>query len=306
MELNSNLILPENESVTYKWLLDNRDAVVSELKDYYEGTLDICGPDDDINTIPAKELYEKACDNIFSCKDEIVTFFYEKQYWDKYIADGINAKKLNYKSSNIKDARVKAFANAYLGLLLKHDGYIPYEDKDELKKFIFLVVNYVSRDRLISEIKNSEEETIFREFYLMSEFMDAIGSLTPIELTQIFPIDKTYDGKKFQCKDYFYSMDVIKKHGPDKVIGKGNAFNFLWDYENMRVRLFLVEYMSAMSNLYKLQSGKGIMEEFLEENGVDTYSYDSVDGYLINNRTGQITKTYKPKKRVPKQFKRVK
>ncbi len=306
MGLNSDLTFPEDETVIDKWLLENKDVVISELKEYFEGTLDLCGPDDKINTIPAKELYEKASDSIFSCKDEIAAFFYEKQHWDKHIADNVNTRKAYIKSSKTKDARDKAFSNAYLGLLLKNDGYMPYEDKDELKKFVFLVVNNVSLHRIFSKNKNHEEETVFKEFYLMSEFMDAIGCLTPNELMQIFPINKKYDGAKYQSKDYFYTIEAIKKHGPDKVIGKGNAFNFLWDYCNNQLNLFVVEYMSAMSNLYKLQSGKGIMEEFFEKNGVDTYTYDDVDGYLINNRTGQITKTYKSKKRISRHFKRVK
>lgn len=87
MGLFSNLTFPEDESTTDRWLLDNKDAVIAELKEYYESCLDNCGPDDDANTIPAKELYEKANIDILSCKGEIGAFYAESEYWERFIEE---------------------------------------------------------------------------------------------------------------------------------------------------------------------------------------------------------------------------
>lgn len=87
MEIFNYLTLPKDDTSADKWLLDNRDTVIAELKDYYEGCLDNCGPDDDINTIPAKELYEKASLDILSCKDEIQAFYTEVEFWNKIIEE---------------------------------------------------------------------------------------------------------------------------------------------------------------------------------------------------------------------------
>ena len=70
-----------NISINDKWLNDNKDKIIADLKEYYEGSLDICGTDDEINTIPAKELYEKAMVDILSCRTEIEEFYQEKNYW---------------------------------------------------------------------------------------------------------------------------------------------------------------------------------------------------------------------------------
>jgi hypothetical protein len=78
-----------------EYLLDNKDAIVKDLKNYYEALLDLCGDDDEINTLPAKELYENACINILTCKDEIEAFYLEKEYYDNYtINHEIQAKDM--------------------------------------------------------------------------------------------------------------------------------------------------------------------------------------------------------------------
>ena len=85
MGLYTNLNFPKNESAVDKWLLNNKDAVIAELKEHYEGCLEHCGADDEYNTIPAKELYEKALADVFSCKDEIQAFYEEVEYWENCI-----------------------------------------------------------------------------------------------------------------------------------------------------------------------------------------------------------------------------
>ena len=85
MKISSNTAFPGIE--VDKWLADNKDAIIAELKEYYEGCLDNCGPDDEINTLPAKELYEKAGINILSCKDEIEKYFALKEYCDGILAE---------------------------------------------------------------------------------------------------------------------------------------------------------------------------------------------------------------------------
>lgn len=85
MGIFSNLTFPEDESSIGKWLLNNKNVVIAELKELYEFCLDNCGPDDEINTLPAKELYERASLDILSCKDEIQDYYSEIEYWEKLI-----------------------------------------------------------------------------------------------------------------------------------------------------------------------------------------------------------------------------
>jgi hypothetical protein len=72
--------------------------------------------------------------------------------------------------------------------------------------------------------------------------------LTPREFTNIFPIEKVYDGAKYETKDYFFTVQAIEKIGWDSVIDD-DIVEFLWDYTNIYVSLFLVEMLGCTSDI---------------------------------------------------------
>lgn len=117
-----------------------------------------------------------------------------------------------------------------------------------------------------------------------------IGRIKLKNLIKIFPVDKTYDGDRWGCKDYFFKMDVLKEKGLDNAVGRDGVFDLMWDYENRDLREFTVFYMSCMSAMYKQQSGVGIAEKFCEDNGIGTYTMDRENGLLIDNQSGEIAK----------------
>lgn len=71
------------------FLMVNKEQIIAELKKYYEASIDLCGIDDDISTIPAKALYKKACVDILSCKDEIKEYYDLKYYCDSVLAESV-------------------------------------------------------------------------------------------------------------------------------------------------------------------------------------------------------------------------
>lgn len=119
------------------------------------------------------------------------------------------------------------------------------------------------------------------------------GCLTLRNFVITFPIDKTYDGDKWECKDYFYTMDVLSKMDWDKPIGRDELSELLWDYENADLRHAYVEFTTAMSAIYRVQTGKGIAEKFFEDRGVPVYTMDKETGIMKNNQTGDIIKLKK-------------
>lgn len=138
-----------------------------------------------------------------------------------------------------------------------------------------------------SGFKDYEEAA--RKFEFLESIMSYIGKLTPRRLMEVFPIDKVYDGDRYQCKDYFYTMDVIRKHGIDTPIGE-EVFEFLTDYTNKTILTFVVNVMCAMSAMRRFEGQKGIAEEFFEKQGMPTYTKKKeFNGkeYLINNQTGE-------------------
>jgi hypothetical protein len=87
MGLFNYLVLPKDGPINDTWFVENKNKILADLKDYYEACIDLCGEDDDINTIPAKELYEKANIDIILCKGEIESFYTESEYWEKFIEE---------------------------------------------------------------------------------------------------------------------------------------------------------------------------------------------------------------------------
>lgn len=127
-------------------------------------------------------------------------------------------------------------------------------------------------------------------FETMDNIFNMLGGLTLRNFVTTFPIEKTYDGDKYECKDYFFTMNVLNKMECDKPIGRQAISELFWDYENNDLRHLYVEYMSATSALYKEQTGKGIAEQFCEEHGIPTYTVNRDTGIIKDNATGDIKK----------------
>ena len=105
-----------------------------------------------------------------------------------------------------------------------------------------------------------------------------------------FPITKDFDGHKWECKDYFYTMDVLSKMDMDKPVGRDNISDLLWDYQNDDLREAYVEFMCATSAIYRAQNGKGLAEQFCENNGIGTYTVYNDVGIIKDNTTGHTMK----------------
>lgn len=136
-------------------------------------------------------------------------------------------------------------------------------------------------------------------FMLCESVAEALKQITPRELMQVFPPEKTYDGDKWQAKDYYSTMETVKAHGPDRAIGDGDANRFLWGYMNLDLMEFEVARMCSMSDLYRQQTGEGIMEKYFKEQGVKTYTMhtDSSTGkqYIHDEETGEYSEVKRPR-----------
>ena len=155
-------------------------------------------------------------------------------------------------------------------------------------------INYAIDIDAINHRLDSTYQTPFEvkqnSFNLIDAIFGIIGRIKLKNLIKIFPIDKTYDGDKWDCKDYFFTMNVLKEKGLDNAVGRDGVFDLMWDYMNKELREFTVFYMSCMSAMYKQQTGVGFAEKFCEDNGIGTYTMDRENGLLIDNQTGEIGK----------------
>lgn len=181
--------------------------------------------------------------------------------------------------------------------ILEKQGCLDKCSQDGLMKIAFCGVKYIKcvadmereNQRLVP---NYQTPFIVKEigFNLIDSLFGIIGRIKLNNLIKIFPIDKTYDGDKYGCKDYFFTMNALKEKGLDNAVGCDEVFDLMWDYENRDLREVTVFYMSCMSAMYKQQTGVGIAEKFCEDNGIGTYTIDKENGLLIDNQSGEIAK----------------
>ena len=173
--------------------------------------------------------------------------------------------------------------------------------QDKLAKVGFAGIKYICSCRDVSRENtrlgiDDEPKTLKQNqyrFQMIDSIFGVLGCLTLKNFVTTFPIEKYYKGAKWEEKDYFYTMEVLKDMDWDKPIGRDELSELLWDYMNEELRHAYIEFTTAMSAIYRAQTGKGIAEKFFEERGVPTYSVDRESGIMRNNQTGDIMK---PKK----------
>lgn len=172
--------------------------------------------------------------------------------------------------------------------------------QEDLMKIALCGIKYICSIRDVKR-ENLRLDTGYsrslRESQIIFQLIDAIftvcGYLTLRNFVTTFPIEKYFKGDKWEEKDYFYTMDVLSKMDWDKTIGRDELSELLWDYMNADLRHAYLEFTDAMSALYRSQTGKGMMEQFCEDLGIDTYTVDRENGIIKNNQTGNICKLEK-------------
>lgn len=169
--------------------------------------------------------------------------------------------------------------------------------QDKLAKVGFAGIKYICSCRDVSRenarLGVDEPKTLKQNqyrFQMIDSIFGVLGYLTLRNFVITFPIEKYYKGAKWDCKDYFYTMDVLSKMDWDKPIGRDELSKLLWDYMNTDLRHAYLEFTNAMSAIYRAQTGKGLAEQFFEERGVPTYTMDRETGIMRNNQTGDIVK----------------
>ncbi len=173
----------------------------------------------------------------------------------------------------------------------------PQEDLMKIALSGIKYINYVREIRRENERAGTDYRQSLEESQAIFNLIDAIftimGYIKLKNLVVTFPITKDFDGAKWECKDYFYTMNVLSKMDWDKPVGRDNISELLWDYENDDLRHAYIEFTCAMSAIYRWQTGKELAEKFCEDNGIPTYTINKETGVVMDNQTGQTMKLKK-------------
>lgn len=196
----------------------------------------------------------------------------------------------------LHDLWCRQYHNVVTNIFEKHSKIDDWS-QDELMKVALCGVKYI---KYVADIEGENQRldlsynTPFAVkeagFNMIDVLFDIIGRIKLKNLIKIFPIDKDYDGAKWECKDYFFTMDVLREKGLDNAVSRDGVFDLLWDYENRELRKLTVFYMSCMSAMYQRQTGVSFAEKFCEDNDIDSCSVDRENSIIIDNQTGKIAK----------------
>lgn len=175
------------------------------------------------------------------------------------------------------------------------------DDKTITKRIIFYTVKYLS----IINIKGMSRESLEGILVFDQMLLNQICELTPAELLTIFPVTKSYDGAKYECKDYFSTMEALQAHGLHEPIrSPETASSLLWAYMNPTVMMYQVHCMSVVSEIHTMDTGKGLMEQFFEDQGIEVetfrkYENDTGQSFMI----GEDGRSFPVAKKTPRYIK---
>ena len=162
--------------------------------------------------------------------------------------------------------------------------------KENLSRFVFsygrVLITFYELDDLASV------ESFFEAFELWKQ---AACLLTYRELfTTVYPIDKHYDGYKYEIKDYWSTKEYIEENINDlnETVEEDVLMELIMEYHNSDLFRIAMRYVKAIDFYHECKYGFTVMDEFLDSVGAISIPRDS-KGNLIGIVDGKVVK--KPK-----------
>lgn len=137
---------------------------------------------------------------------------------------------------------------------------------DDLARYIFLAVKAYGKENFAESHRDKDLRSclmIDRRYQDLKQAMEAIGRLTPTELLRMYPVEKKFNGARWDEKDYFYTMGKLRFRPADQPIGDAqDVACLLWDYENGDLEFLLLQWMSVLGDLRIYCNEPGPDDEF--------------------------------------------
>ena len=131
-------------------------------------------------------------------------------------------------------------------------------------------------------------------FECFETWKQAACMLTYKELFTIYPIEKDFEGYKYEMKDYWSTKEFIKENidDLDEFVEEDVLMELIMEYDNNDLFRIAMRYVEVIEFFHKQKYGFTVLDEFLDSVGVDTIPRDS-KGNLIGIVDGKVVK--KPK-----------
>lgn len=192
--------------------------------------------------------------------------------------------------------KYELYLNAFDRVVKQYIEAPEADKRDCWKKATFYGVRAISLKKDPEPL--TQEEADFN-FKFASIVIGMIGLLTPAEFITLFPINKDYDGYKWETKDYFYTRDYINTLDPNKPIRENtDTLSFIWEYVNWDIIMFNVRIMGYLSDLRKLEGLPSLAEEWAIMNGIEGHTvHQDHKGNEFIIIDGKVAKASKPRPR---------
>ena len=164
-------------------------------------------------------------------------------------------------SSEQKNRAYYRIYSKYIDMMQREDLPFYALTYEEREKFLYAIVMYlVTLDQ--RSTKNMKDARELHSMY--DSVITLLSSLTPSQLVRMFPIDKYYDGEKYEMKDYFSTREALDRLPQDEPMHlHTDMFELMWDYCNPHIRLLLTAAMGSVDEIRKWKGQCSMMEEYL-------------------------------------------
>ncbi len=157
-------------------------------------------------------------------------------------------------------------------------NYYNYRLKDKIKA-IYYGVKYLNRFN--PDDKDLDFSDILIAFSDINYIKSLMSTISYGELLNIFPIEKDFDGHKWECKDYFDTIEYLKDKDLNDSIGD-DLEEFLGWYFNTDIMHFCVKHLVIFDRIRRHDGKEGLLESFLkkisEEKDIPIHAYNTKTG----------------------------
>lgn len=160
----------------------------------------------------------------------------------------------------------KLYGVAYRRVLDEAVAQMEDGEKRNIEKIIWYGVRYLTT---MPDYKDYEFD--INSFNLISGIKGLMSSMTLQQFKNVFPIKKDFNGARWGVKDYFYTMEYIKRIGlePNDLLGDF-ALELLANYWNDDIGNLYAKSLAIMSSIRRHEGHLSLFEEFMAQQGQDT------------------------------------
>jgi len=168
------------------------------------------------------------------------------------------------------------------------------KDSENSAKMYGLKLAWHGVKTVISHPDTESKKEAENLFDFISHVKYFISILTLKEFMQLFPIEKKYDGEKWEVKDYYSTVAYIQESGleADYVLGD-KALELIAEYQNEDIFGLFVKSMEVMSAIRRYEGDLDLFEEFQAacgEETTNTFKNSKGQAYYVKNGRPQKIK----------------